>query len=118
MPDPTLMNSLKCLRNAVATLPTSTPSAHQSGMVYRAFKGKPSGVSDEALMQMANAYTHCFVNPPSKKTPIDNIMRGPYGMECVLRYLDELIALPRLSESSLALIDQKVKQLTDLVFAR
>lgn len=118
MPDPMRLDSLECLRNAIKALPSSTPSAHQSGVVYRAFKSKPSGVSDDALTQMANAYARCFVNPPSKKTPVDNIMRGPYGMDCVLKYLDELIALPGLSESSLTLIEQKVKQLTGLVLAR
>ncbi|CAE6424538.1 unnamed protein product, partial [Rhizoctonia solani] len=118
MPDPSLLEALQSLRNAVAALPDLTPVAHQSAIVYRMFRDLPSGTTKDVCQQTVNAYKHCFVNPPSKRSPVDNIMRGTYGLDCVLRYLEKFIRLPGLSASCCAQIRQEIEQLTVLVYTR
>jgi hypothetical protein len=118
MPDPSLFEALKQLRAAVADLPSSTPPGHPSGLVYRNFKTKPSELVEDVWTKMADACTCCFTNESSSnKKPMDDVLLGRYGMDSVITFFEELTKLPGVSSSSLFLIEQKIRQITDLVYA-
>ncbi|KAG9080198.1 hypothetical protein FS749_008088 [Ceratobasidium sp. UAMH 11750] len=119
MPDPSFFEALQRLRNAVAALPSSTPIGHPSGTVYRAFKAVPSSRNRDPWTITSEVYTRCFAdNPASGKRAVDNILRGRYGMDCVVAFFADFENLPGVSSSSLFLVERKIEQLTDLVYER
>jgi hypothetical protein len=118
MPDTSFLNALQHLCNAVAALPESTPVAHPNGIVDRSFRIKPSGLAGNAWHRTVEAYARCFRNNSSPKTPTDNILRGQYGMDCVVAYSEDFQDLPGMDSSSLFLIEKNIGQLTDLVYKR
>ncbi|KAF8597162.1 hypothetical protein BDV93DRAFT_38465 [Ceratobasidium sp. AG-I] len=118
MPEMSLSSALQLLRNAVDALPSSTPVAHHSGIVYRHFKTKPSAIRGDVWRETSNAYEHCFRNPGSSKVPIDNVLRGQYGMDSVVAFFEDLATLSNISSSSLFLIEQTIRQITSLVYDR
>lgn len=116
MPESSLYTAVRCLREAVASLPDSITTGHQSGVLYRNFKTKPSAIKGDPWGRTNQAYTRCFSQDPKKKTnPVENICRGPYGMDAVVAYLEEFTTLDGTPSTTLFLVEQLVKQLTDLV---
>ncbi|CAE6533392.1 unnamed protein product [Rhizoctonia solani] len=117
MPDQLLLNAIQLLREAVEHLPSSTPTAHHSGIVYRRFKNPPSEASGDPLEKFDESYAHCF-SVGAKHNPVYNVLKGPYGMDCVIKYLEVLAKLPGIPSSSRVIIEKRIQHLIQLVNAR
>ncbi|EUC62498.1 hypothetical protein RSOL_422410, partial [Rhizoctonia solani AG-3 Rhs1AP] len=100
-------------------LPLSTPEGSIDGVVWQNFNVSLRSIEGAIFEKIDQAYTRCFSRlPNSSADPVDNILRGSYGMDVVIRFFEECAWSPKLDSSALHLTELKVGQLTDLVYAR
>ncbi|CCO38131.1 hypothetical protein BN14_12296 [Rhizoctonia solani AG-1 IB] len=101
LPNTSLFSAIERLKLATTNLPLSTPEGSISGPIWRNFNISPHNIKGAIFEKIDQAYTRCFSRlPDSSADPIDNILRGPYGMDIVIRFFEEF------------------GQLTDLVYTR
>ncbi|CUA67966.1 Putative AC9 transposase [Zea mays] [Rhizoctonia solani] len=117
MPDKLLLNAIQLLREAVEHLPSSTPNAHHSGIVYRKFKNPPSEADGDPLTKLDESYIRCFTGE-GNRNPVHNVLQGPYGMDCIIKYLEALAELPSIPRSSSVVIEKRIQNLIQLVNTR
>ncbi|KAG9079474.1 hypothetical protein FRC06_007704, partial [Ceratobasidium sp. 370] len=119
-PNSELLDALRKLKDAVQQLPESTPEGALDDIVGRNFasqrlQGGEGGIW-EAIDQ---AYTRCFSKEPtSNPDPKNNVLKGRFGMDLVLGFFDTAVKSPELKSSEAFLVQLKLNQLTDLVYAR
>jgi hypothetical protein len=119
LPNTSLFSAIERLKLATTNLPLSTPEGSISGPIWRNFNISPHNIKGAIFEKIDQAYTRCFSRlPDSSADPIDNILRGPYGMDIVIRFFEECARSPKLDSSASHLTELKVGQLTDLVYTR
>ncbi|QRV87055.1 Zinc finger, BED-type predicted [Ceratobasidium sp. AG-Ba] len=121
MPGPPLPNSafqdaLERLKEATSKLPMSTPEGSPDGVVWRHFGARPKDIKGSLFRRINQAFTECFLGESC--TGMDNVERGSYGMDAVVRFLDECAKSPKISSSDLCIMELKIGQLVDLVYSR
>ncbi|KAG8749779.1 hypothetical protein FRC11_011045, partial [Ceratobasidium sp. 423] len=119
LPNPSLLSAIDRLKAATAKLPRSTPEGSIDGIVWRNFNASPHNNTGAIFEKIDQAYTRCFSPlPGSSIDPIDNILRGSYGMDIVICFFEECARSSKLDSSASHLTELKVGQLTNLVYAR
>ncbi|CEL59196.1 similar to zinc finger protein [Rhizoctonia solani AG-1 IB] len=119
LPNVSLLLSIERLKTAIEQLPLSTPEGSSDGVVWQNFNINLHKVRGPIFEAINQAYTRCFSRiPGSIADPVDNILRGSYGMDVVVHFFEECARSPMLDSSALHLTELKVGQLTDLVYAR
>jgi hypothetical protein len=119
VPNLSLLSSIQRLKEATHKLPSSAPEGTSGGVIYRNFRTKPSEIEGSIFEKIDQAYTRCFShNPSSSINPLDNVLRGRFGMDIVIRFFEGCAHSPKMDSGALHLTELKVNQLTDLVYAR
>jgi hypothetical protein len=119
LPRASLLSAIECLKDAIAALPKSTPEGSADGVVWCNFNMNPYDVKGPIFERIDYAFTQCFSqNPTSGLDLAQNVLRGTFGMDIVIKFLEQLAHFPKMSSSDLHLTELKVGQLTDLVYTR
>ncbi|QRV97935.1 Zinc finger, BED-type predicted [Ceratobasidium sp. AG-Ba] len=116
VPKPSFYGALERLKEAVANLPSSAPKGTAEGAVWRHFSIRPKDIKGPLFKKINQSLTECFLG--DRDSGLDNIRVGSFGMDVVVRFLDEYAKFPKISSSDLYVIELKIGQLTDLVNAR
>ncbi|CUA72929.1 Zinc finger BED domain-containing protein 4 [Homo sapiens] [Rhizoctonia solani] len=119
LPNLSLLSAIERLKAATAKLPASTPEGSIDGVVWQNFNVSPHSAKGAIFEKIDQACARCFSRLPNSSTdPINNIVRGPYGMDVVIRFFEECAQSSKLDSSASHLTELKVGQLTDLVYNR
>jgi hypothetical protein len=119
LPNSSLLSAIHALSNATAELPKSTPEGSANGVIWKNFSAKPDDVQGPIFEKIDQAFTRCFPrNPESNELQVDNVLRGTFGMDLVIKFFEQCAHFPKMTSSDLHLTTLKVKQLTDLVYMR
>ncbi|CAE6445098.1 unnamed protein product [Rhizoctonia solani] len=117
LPNPWLLSVIEQLKSATSKLPLKTPESPVDGAIWRNFNINLNDIDGASFEKIDQAYTRCFSRlPGSSADPIDNILRGSYGV--VIRFFEDCARSQKLDTGASHLTELKVGQLTDLVYAR
>lgn len=110
-----LFSTIGVLREAVSRIPDTIPIASTNSSTYHHFSDTkiPDGMDFWEFVD--SSYTRCFQQLPNKPSPIENVLRGPHGMDLVVSFLMELADHPDMSPEDQKLMMLKVHDLVNLV---